>query len=92
MERRLWSPALRAALVRLFSQAIAAAGATVLALGRDAVALDWLLTLPGSGHSKIVGDVCDTSALAAGLDGKIVHAVINNAGIAVTAALLAGTT
>ena len=74
-----------------FSLAIAAAGATVLALGRDAVALDALLTaLPGSGHSKIVGDVCDTSALAAGLDGKIVHAVINNAGIAVTAPLAGG--
>jgi len=74
-----------------FSLAIAAAGATVLALGRDAVALDALLTaLPGSGHSKIVGDVCDTSALAAGLEGKIVHAVINNAGIAVTAPLAVG--
>ena len=74
-----------------FSLAIAAEGATVLALGRDAVALDALLTaLPGSGHSKIVGDVCDTSALAAGLEGKIVHAVINNAGIAVTAPLAGG--
>ncbi|MEL0042909.1 MAG: SDR family NAD(P)-dependent oxidoreductase, partial [Candidatus Puniceispirillum sp.] len=74
-----------------FCRAIAAAGGNVLALGRDAVSLDALLTaLPGGGHSKIVGDVCDASAMAAGLDGKILHAVINNAGIAVTATLAGG--
>ena len=71
-----------------FCHVVAAAGASVLALGRDATALNALLdSLPGPGHEMLIADVTDAAALAAALAGKRCHAVVNNAGIAATAAL-----
>lgn len=71
-----------------FCHVVARAGARVLALGRSTTALGEMLnTLPGSGHSIVVADVADPAAVKLVLDGKIFHAVINNAGVATTAAL-----
>ena len=71
-----------------FCHVVAAAGAIVLALGRDATALNALLdSLPGSGHEMLIADVTDAAEVAAALAGKRCHAVVNNAGIAATAAL-----
>ena len=71
-----------------FCHVVAAAGASVLALGRDATALNAMLdSLPGSGHEMVIADVTDAAAVAAALAGKRCHAVVNNAGIAATAAL-----
>ena len=49
-----------------FCHVVAAAGASVLALGRDATALNALLdSLPGSGHEMVIADVTDAAAVAA---------------------------
>ena len=71
-----------------FCQIVAEAGAQVLALGRQETALrNTIASLPGSGHDIVVADVTDPAAVTAGLTGKAYNAVINNAGIATTAAL-----
>ena len=71
-----------------FCHVVAKAGASVLALGRSATILgEMLSTLPGTGHAIVVADVTDPAAITAVLDGRIFHAVINNAGITATAAL-----
>ena len=43
--------------------------------------------MPGSGHEMVIADVTDAAAVAAALAGKRCDAVVNNAGIAATAAL-----
>ena len=71
-----------------FCHIVAAAGAQVLALGRQEAALsNTIASLPGSGHDIVIADVTDTAAVTAGLTGKAYDAVINNAGIATTGAL-----
>ena len=71
-----------------FCHIAAAAGAHVLALGRQEAALrNTIASLPGSGHDIVIADVTDPAAITAGLIGKAYNAVINNAGIATTAAL-----
>ena len=71
-----------------FCQIVAEAGAQVLALGRQESALsNTIASLPGSGHDIVIADVTDPAAVTAGLTGKAYDAVINNAGIATTAAL-----
>lgn len=71
-----------------FCQIVAEAGAQVLALGRQEAALsNTIASLPGSGHDIVIADVADPAAVNAGLTGKAYNAVINNAGIATTAAL-----
>jgi len=71
-----------------FCQIVAEAGAQVLALGRQEAALrNTIASLPGSGHDIVIADVTDPAAVIAGLTGKAYNAVINNAGIATTAAL-----
>ena len=71
-----------------FCRIIAEAGAQVLALGRQEAALsNTIASLPGSGHDIVIADVADPAAVNAGLTGKAYNAVINNAGIATTAAL-----
>ena len=71
-----------------FCQIVAEAGAQVLALGRQETALrNTIASLPGSGHDIVIADVTDPAAVTAGLTGKAYNVVINNAGIATTAAL-----
>ena len=71
-----------------FCQIVAEAGAQVLALGRQEAALrHTIASLTGSGHDIVIADVTDPAAVTAGLTGKAYNAVINNAGIATTAAL-----
>ena len=71
-----------------FCQIVAEAGAQVLALGRQETALrNTIASLPGSGHDIVIADVTDPAAVTAGLTSKAYNAVINNAGIATTAAL-----
>ena len=71
-----------------FCQIVAEAGAQVLALGRQEAALrNTIASLPGSGHDIVIADVTDPAAVTAGLTSKAFNAVINNAGIATTAAL-----
>ena len=71
-----------------FCQIVAEAGAQVLALGRQETALrNTIASLPGSGHDIVIADVTDPAAITAGLISKAYNAVINNAGIATTAAL-----
>ena len=71
-----------------FCQTVAEAGAQVLALGRQEAALrNTIASLPGSGHDIVIADVTDPAAVTAGLTSKAYNAVINNAGIATTAAL-----
>ena len=71
-----------------FCQIVAEAGSQVLALGRQEAALrNTIASLPGSGHDIVIADVTDPAAVIAGLTGKAYNAVINNAGIATTAAL-----
>ena len=71
-----------------FCQIVAEAGAQVLALGRQEAALrNTIASLPGSGHDIVIADVTDPAAVTAGLTGKAYNVVINNAGIATTAAL-----
>ena len=60
----------------------------MLALGRQEAALrHTIASLTGSGHDIVIADVTDPAAVTAGLTGKPYNAVINNAGIATTAAL-----
>ena len=71
-----------------FCHIVAAAGAQVLALGRQEADLTHLIaSLPGAGHDIVIADVTDPDALSSGLAGKSYNAVINNAGIATTAPL-----
>jgi len=71
-----------------FCQIVAEAGAQVLALGRQEAALrHTIASLTGSGHDIVIADVTDSAAVTAGLTGKAFNALINNAGIATTAAL-----
>ena len=71
-----------------FCQIVAESGAQVLALGRQEAALrNTVASLPGSGHDIVIADVTDPAAVTAGLTSKAYNAVINNAGIATTAAL-----
>ena len=71
-----------------FCQIVAEAGAQVLAFGRQEAALrNTIASLPGSGHDIVIADVTDPAAVTAGLTGKAYNVVINNAGIATTAAL-----
>ncbi len=71
-----------------FCHIVAAAGAQVLALGRQEAALTHLITsLPGAGHDIVIADVTDPDALSSGLVDKLYNGVINNAGIAATAPL-----
>ena len=71
-----------------FCHIVAAAGAQVLALGRQEAALTHMITsLPGIGHDIVIADVTDPVAVSAGLAGKSYNGVINNAGIATTAPL-----
>jgi NAD(P)-dependent dehydrogenase (short-subunit alcohol dehydrogenase family) len=71
-----------------FCQIVAEAGAQVLALGRQEAALrNSIASLPGSGHDIVIADVTDPAAVTSGLTSKAFNAVINNAGIATTAAL-----
>ena len=74
----------------LFCQAIGAAGGTVLALGRDEAALaKMVVELPGKGHEIIVADVTDSEAVANQLKGLCFDGLVNNAGVAMSAALIA---
>ena len=71
-----------------FCQIVAEAGAQVLALGRQEAALsNTIASLSGSGHDIVIADVTDPAVVTAGLTSKAYNAVINNAGIATTAAL-----
>ena len=71
-----------------FCHIVAAAGAQVLALGRQEAALTSLITsLPGAGHDIAIADVTDPVALSSSLAGKSYNGMINNAGIATTAPL-----
>ena len=71
-----------------FCRIVAEAGAQVLALGRQEAALrHTIASLTGSGHDIVIADVTDPAAVTAGLTSKAYNAVINNAGIATTAAL-----
>ena len=71
-----------------FCHIVAAAGAQVLALGRQEAALTHLITsLPGAGHDIVIADVTEPVAVSSGLADKSYNGVINNAGIATTAPL-----
>ena len=72
----------------LFCQEIARAGGSVLALGRKKQALAAMLAdLPGDNHDTIIADVRDSQALKDQLNGRQFNALINNAGVAMTAAI-----
>ena len=72
----------------LFCHAIADAGGTILALGRDEAALAAMIAdLSGTGHDLILADVAKIDAVADGLASRQFDGLVNNAGIAVTAAL-----
>ena len=72
----------------LFCQEIARAGGSVLALGRKKEALTKMLAdLPGDDHGVIIADVRDSQALKEQLFGRQFNALVNNAGIAMTAAI-----
>ena len=72
----------------LFCQEIARAGGSVLALGRKKEALTKMLAgLPGDDHGVIIADVRDSQALREQLVGRQFNALVNNAGIAMTAAI-----
>ena len=74
----------------LFCHAIADAGGTILALGRDEAALAAMIAdLSGTGHDLILADVAKIDAVADGLASRQFDGLVNNAGIAVTAALRA---
>ena len=76
----------------LFCQAIADADGTILALGRDEAALAAMIAdLPGTVHDLILADVAKADAVADGLVSRQFDGLVNNAGIAVTAALHAST-
>ena len=72
----------------LFCHAIADAGGTILALGRDESALAAMIAdLSGTGHDLILADVAKIDAVADGLASRQFDGLVNNAGIAVTATL-----
>ena len=72
----------------LFCHAIADAGGTILALGRDEAALVAMIAdLSGTGHDLILADVAKADAVSGGLASRQFDGLVNNAGIAVTAAL-----
>tara|TARA_B100000927_G_scaffold232453_1_gene192563 strand:- start:939 stop:1673 length:735 start_codon:yes stop_codon:yes gene_type:complete len=72
----------------LFCQEIARAGGSVLALGRKKEALAAMLAdLPGDNHDTIIADVRDSQALKDQLNGRQFNALVNNAGVAMTAAI-----
>ena len=72
----------------LFCQEIARAGGSVLALGRKKEALTAMLAdLPGNNHDAIIADVRDSQALKDQLNGRQFNALVNNAGVAMTAAI-----
>ena len=72
----------------LFCREIARAGGSVLALGRKKEALTKMLAgLPGDDHGVIIADVRDSQALREQLVGRQFNALVNNAGIAMTAAI-----
>ena len=72
----------------LFCREIARAGGSVLALGRKKEALTAMLAdLPGDNHDAIIADVRDSQALKEQLFGRQFNALVNNAGIAMTAAI-----
>ena len=72
----------------LFCQEIARAGGSVLALGRKKEALAAMLAdLPGNNHDAIIADVRDSQALKDQLNGRQFNALVNNAGVAMTAAI-----
>ena len=72
----------------LFCHAIADAGGTILALGRDEAALAAMIAdLSGTGHNLILANVAKIDAVADGLASRQFDGLVNNAGIAVTAAL-----
>ena len=72
----------------LFCQEIARAGGSVLALGRKKQALAAMLAdLPGDNHDTIIADVRDSQALKDQLNGRQFNALVNNAGVAMTAAI-----
>ena len=72
----------------LFCREIARAGGSVLALGRKKEALTKMLAdLPGDNHGIIIADVRDSQALKEQLFGRQFNALVNNAGIAMTAAI-----
>ena len=72
----------------LFCREIARAGGSILALGRKKEALTKMLAdLPGDNHGVIIADVRDSQALKEQLSGRQFNAVVNNAGVAMTAAI-----
>ena len=72
----------------LFCHAIADAGGTIIALGRDEAALAAMIAdLSGTGHDLILADVAKADAVSGGLASRQFDGLVNNAGIAVTAAL-----
>ena len=72
----------------LFCREIARAGGSVLALGRKKEALTAMLAdLPGDNHDAIIADVRDSQALKDQLNGSQFNALVNNAGVAMTAAI-----
>ena len=72
----------------LFCHAIADAGGTIIALGRDKAALAAMIAgLSGTGHDLILADVAKIDTVADGLASRQFDGLVNNAGIAVTAAL-----
>ena len=72
----------------LFCREIARAGGSVLALGRKKEALTAMLAdLPGDNHDTIIADVRDSQALKDQLNGRQFNALVNNAGVAMTAAI-----
>ena len=72
----------------LFCRAIADAGGTILALGRDEAALVAMIAgLSGTGHDLVLADVAKADAVRDGLASRQFDGLVNNAGIAVTAAL-----
>ena len=72
----------------LFCHAIADVGGTILALGRDEAALAAMIAdLSGTGHDLILADVAKADAVSGGLASRQFDGLVNNAGIAVTAAL-----
>ena len=76
----------------LFCRAIADAGGTILALGRDEAALVAMIAgLSGTGHDLVLADVAKADAVRDGLVSCQFDGLVNNAGIAVTAALHAST-
>ena len=76
----------------LFCHAIADAGGAILALGRDEVALATMIAgLSGTGHDLVLADVAKADAVRDGLASRQFDGLVNNAGIAVTAALHAST-